>query len=137
MHLFIIKGDIFMPAWDEYKAIARERGALAFELYVIETTPCATAAELQEILPAHIAYQQKLESEGKIFMAGPTSDATGKMMQGSGMIIYRAKSLKEAQEWADGDPMHSQNLRSYTLRKWLVNECNPAIISGIREIREE
>jgi len=126
-----------MPAWDEYKEIARERGALAFELYLVETTPIGTPEEIQQTLPAHIAYQQKLESEGKIFMAGPTSDLSGALMQGSGMIIYRATSLEEAKEWADGDPMHSQNVRSFVLRKWLVNECTPAIISNVKKIRDE
>ena len=53
------------------------------------------------------------------------------------MIIYRASSLEEAKESADGDPMHNQNVRSYVLRKWLVNECTPAIISDVKKIRDE
>ena len=28
-----------MVAWNEYKAIAKDRGALALELYVVESTP--------------------------------------------------------------------------------------------------
>ncbi len=125
-----------MPNWDEYKEIARERGALAVELYVIESVPITAVEELQKTLPAHLAYQKKLENEGKIFMAGPTSDASGKVMPGSGMMVYRASSLQQAKEWADGDPMHNQRLRRYTVRKWLVNECDPAIISTMKKMRE-
>lgn len=69
-------------------------------------------------------------------MAGETSDLSGEMMQGSGMIIYRASSLKKAKEWAEGDPMHSQNVRRFVIRKWLVNECTPAIISDVKKIRD-
>jgi hypothetical protein len=57
-------------------------------------------------------------------------------MPGSGMMVYRASSLQQAKEWADGDPMHNQRLRRYTVRKWLVNECDPAIISTMKKMRE-
>ena len=39
-----------MPAWDEYKKIAKARGALALELYVVETTPIGTAKQIKETL---------------------------------------------------------------------------------------
>lgn len=120
-----------MPAWDEYKAIAKERGALAFELYIMETTPIATPEALQQTLPAHLDYQKQLEADGKLFLAGPTSDVTGELMQGSGLIIYRAASLEEAEALAKGDPMHSQNVRSYIVRKWLVNEGSPRFATSL------
>mgnify|MGYP001996820672 CR=1 FL=1 len=125
-----------MPDWDDYKNLARDRGSLAFELYVIKTRPLGTSEEIKQMLPAHLTYQQALASEGKIFIAGPTSDSTGSHMQGFGMIIYRASSLEEAKEWADGDPMHSQNLKSYSLSKWLVNECAPTLIKEIERLRD-
>ena len=114
-----------MPAWEDYKSTAKERGALAFELYLVETTPIASGEALQAILPAHLAYQRELEAQGKLFLAGPTSDETGELMQGTGMIIYRASSMAEADALAKGDPMHKDNIRSYRLRKWLVNEGSP------------
>ena len=120
-----------MPAWNEYKAIAKERGALAFELYIVETTPIAAPEALQQTLPAHLAYQKQLEHEGKLFLAGPTSDMTGERMEGTGLIIYRANSLEEADALAKGDPMHSQNIRSYTIRKWLVNEGSPRLETSL------
>ena len=120
-----------MPAWDEYKATAKERGALAFELYIVETTPIATPEMLQQTLPAHLDYQKQLEAKGKLFLAGPVSDVTGELNQGSGLLIYRAISLQEADELAKADPMHSQNVRSYTIRKWLVNEGSPRFATSL------
>ncbi len=124
-----------MPAWDEYKKIARERGALAFELYVVDTKPVKDPSELQATLPDHLAYQKELEAAGKLFMAGPVSDDTGEQMFGSGLMIYRASSMDEAKALADGDPMHAKGVREYTLRKWLVNEGSPSFSTALSDKR--
>lgn len=111
-----------MPAWNEYKAAAKERGSLAFELFVVESTPNKAPEDLQANLPDHLAYQAKLEAEGRLFLAGPMSDPTGEQMLGTGLIVYRAASMKEAREIAENDPMHATGTRTFTLRKWMVNE---------------
>ncbi|NKB50945.1 MAG: hypothetical protein GKR97_01765 [Rhizobiaceae bacterium] len=115
-----------MPKWNEYKEIARDRGALAFELYVVETTPAVAPDIMKEVLPRHLEYQMKVEAVGKLFLAGPLSDDTGEEMQGSGLIIYRAESMQEALELAKQDPMHLEGCRTFKLRKWLVNEGSPS-----------
>ena len=38
------------------------------------------------------------------------------------LIVYRAESFEAARALAEGDPMHARGARSFTLRKWLVNE---------------
>ena len=111
-----------MPAWNEYKAEAKTRGALAMELFVISTKPVGDMALLKKTLPDHLAYQQQMEASGSLVMAGPISDETGELMNAEGMIIYRAESLAAARLLADGDPMHSTGARTYEIRKWLVNE---------------
>lgn len=111
-----------MPAWNDYKNEAKARGALALELYVVQSTPEKTPEKLKATLPYHLAYQAKLEAEGRLMFAGPMSDDTGELMQGVGMIVYRAASMEEARDLADNDPMHKNGVRSYTLRKWLINE---------------
>lgn len=111
-----------MPAWSDYRDTARSRGALALELFQIETTPIVPPEQLGETLPAHLEYQKKLEAEGKLVLAGPLSDDSGEQMNGSGMIIYRAESMEQARQLAETDPMHAQGKRSFTLRRWLVNE---------------
>ena len=110
-----------MPAWSEYKNAAVERGSLALELYAVVSTP-VKPEELQANLPAHLAYQAEREQQGQLVMAGPLSDLSGDMMDGVGMIIYRAESLEAARALADADPMHQTGTREYTIRRWLVNE---------------
>ncbi|MGI9400232.1 MAG: YciI family protein [Rhizobiaceae bacterium] len=111
-----------MPSWSEYREIARGRGALALELFIVESTPIASPEEMQNILPRHLAYQKEVEAAGKLFLAGPVSDASAKNMSGGGMIIYRASSIEEARKIAEEDPMHKEGGRKFTVRAWLVNE---------------
>jgi len=111
-----------MPTWSEYRQIARDRGDLAQEFYVIESTPVAAPEARMEILPRHLAYQKTIEAEGILFLAGPLSDEAGEQMSGGGLMIYRSGSLEEARAIADADPMHQEGGRTYTVRKWLVNE---------------
>lgn len=120
-----------MPAWNEYKQAAKARGSLAFELFVVESTPQASPEELQAVLPAHLDYQREREAAGELFLAGPLSDPTGELMQGIGMIIYRAESMEAARALADGDPMHAKGIRSYTLRKWMINEGSLTLNIGL------
>lgn len=120
-----------MPKWEEYKAIAQERGALAWELFVVQTVPAGDPEAVKANLPEHLAYQAKLEEDGALVLAGPVSDETGEEMMGAGQIIYRAASMDAARALADGDPMHASGARTYTLRKWLVNEGSLSISVGL------
>ena len=120
-----------MPNWDAYKRSAKERGSLALELYVAETTPVGAIDAVKEHLPAHLAYQQSLERAGTLVFAGPLSDLSGELMQGCGMMIYRAASMQDARQTADSDPMHASGARHYTLRKWLINEGSLSFNIGL------
>lgn len=111
-----------MPKWEEYKAEAKGRGALAMELFVVRTVPAGDMGLVKATLPDHLAYQKKMEAAGALVMAGPVSDASGEMMEAEGMIIYRAPDLDAARRLADADPMHQTGARRYEIRKWLVNE---------------
>ena len=122
-----------MPSWSEYKETARLRGSLAFELYIVESTPALAPDDMLEILPAHLDYQQQMEEAGKLFLAGPLSDDTGKEMTGGGMIVYRASSMDEALLITSNDPMHKRGGRTFTLRRWLVNEGSLTLSVGLSE----
>lgn len=111
-----------MPKWDEYKAEAKSRGALAQELYMVLSTPAGDPALVKASLPAHLAYQAEQEAAGALFLAGPVSDQTGEEMEGMGLIIYRARSLEAARTLAEADPMHQSGARSFVLRRWMINE---------------
>lgn len=89
-------------------------------LYVITTTP-ARGPGMQELLPAHLDYQIKMEREGILFGAGPLFEE-GETVPYGGMIIVRAKNEAEARALADADPFHASGLRQYTLTRWMLNE---------------
>jgi len=111
-----------MPAWNDYKTEAKSRGSLAFELYAVRSVPAGDPMAVKNNLPAHLAYQGEQEKKGALFLAGPLSDETGAQMEGNGLIIYQAASLEEAREIAENDPMHKSGARTFTIRRWLVNE---------------
>lgn len=89
-------------------------------LYVITTSP-ARAPGMQEVLPAHLDYQVKMERDGILFGAGPLFEE-GSDVPYAGMIIVRAKDEAEARALADADPFHVAGLRKYTLNRWMLNE---------------
>ena len=120
-----------MVAWADYKAEAKSRGALALELYVASSVPAKEPQDVKASLPEHLAYQAELERAGTLAFAGPMSDETGEHMQGVGMIVYRAESLEAARALADGDPMHKSGARSYTLRRWMINEGSLNLSVGL------
>ena len=120
-----------MPKWTEYKQVARDRGALALELYVVRSVPAGPEADLPGTLPEHLAYQARLETEGKLAFAGPVSDASGENMTGEGLIIYRAGSLEEARALAAEDPMHKKGVRTFSVCRWLVNEGSLTLSVGL------
>lgn len=120
-----------MVAWTDYKSDAKARGALALELYVAHSTPAKSPQDVKTSLPDHLAYQAELESMGQLAFAGPMSDETGDHMLGVGLIIYRADSLEDARVMAENDPMHKSGARSYTLRRWMLNEGSLTLSVGL------
>ena len=111
-----------MVAWSDYKEEARKRGSLALELYVVISTPVKPPEEVKAMLAEHLAYQNEQEAAGTLALAGPLSDLSGEHMKGEGLIVYRAASLEAAKELAENDPMHRSGSRSFTIRRWLLNE---------------
>jgi hypothetical protein len=93
---------------------------LAKQLFVVHTTPNASREELDRLLPEHLEHQIRLEKSGIMFAAGPMANPDG--TPAGGLIVIRAKDFAEAKAIADSDPFHKSGLRSYTLRRWTVNE---------------
>ena len=96
-----------MVAWTEYRDTAAARGALALEVFIVESTPTGDPEAVKAALPDHLAYQREMEEQGRLVLAGPVSDATGERDAGQGMIVYRAASMEEARAMAEADPMHA------------------------------
>lgn len=119
-----------MPAWEEYKAHAGERGALAHEVYVVQSLK-NEGGDIPTVLPDHLAYIGSLEAGGSLMFAGPISDPTGERNDGDGLLVLRASSLDDARQMAEKDPMHATGTRSFTIRKWLINEGTVSMTVGL------
>lgn len=101
----------------------RVSGFLNMELYVYETRVAGPPEQVIENLSAHLDYQVMLQDQGIMFGAGPLQEEGAPSFPPvAGMIIVRASSFDEARAIADADPMHSSGARTYTLRKWTLNE---------------
>ena len=93
---------------------------LGKQFYVIHTTPVAPREKIAELLPQHLEHQVRLEKSGIMFAAGPVANEDGS--PSGGLIVIRADSFAAARAIADTDPLHKAGLRTYTLRRWTVNE---------------
>lgn len=98
---------------------------LGRQFFVIHTVPKASREDLDRMLPEHLEHQIKLEKSGIMFAAGPMANSDG--TPAGGLIVIRAKDFAEAQAIADSDPFHKAGLRTYTLRRWTVNEGSYSI----------
>ncbi|MDJ0686055.1 MAG: YciI family protein [Alphaproteobacteria bacterium] len=117
-------------AWDEYGARCRAAGNLAMEVFACLTTPIRPGPPPPDTLAAHKSYLADLEIKGELFLAGPLSSEDGASMSGAGLIIFAATSLAAARALAEGDPMHQQGFRRFTLQAWRLNEGSP--LPGLR-----
>lgn len=120
-----------MPTFSEYKDIARDRGSLAYEVFVVTSRPVTGPEEFSKYLPDHLAYLQEQERAGRLMMAGPLSDEAGIEMSGIGFQVWRAQSWDEAKALADGDPMHVAGAKVFEMRRWLINEGSISIGIGL------
>lgn len=69
--------------------------------------------EAKKLQEAHLKHMSDLAEEDKICIAGPFGDDTSLR----GIVIYNAKTLEEAQSYANGDPMVKAG--------WLTAEIHP------------
>lgn len=108
--------------WDEYGAACRERGALAMQVFACNSSAVKPGPPPPDVQQEHLAYMKKLEASGDLFLAGPLSDETGTQMGGKGLLVLRAATIVDARKLAEGDPMHREGVRTFTLTAWRLNE---------------
>ena len=109
-------------SWRDRVRDSTAEGLAANEFFVIFSEPAKGRLAVKQHLKTHLEYQKGLEAKGIMVAAGPISDEKGEEWTGKGLIIIRADNLTEARKIADGDPMHRDGVRTYTLLPWLMNE---------------
>jgi uncharacterized protein YciI len=70
-------------------------------------------AKIQE---GHMAHLEAMWKANKLVLAGPLMDDT----EWRGIVIYRTKTIEEAQNLADQDPAVKAGRLKVTMRPWLV-----------------
>jgi uncharacterized protein len=73
-----------------------------------------------ELRPAHRQYMAQLDSENKLWAAGPFSDGTG------ALFIYEAEDLHAAEEILHADPYFTGG----ALEKFELTAWNPALYNA-------
>lgn len=106
----------------EIKALVKQKGMLAKQLYLVHTTPTGDLDAVLAVVEEHLEYQVKLEKEGVMFAAGPNWTEDETEWRGDGTVVIRAESMDQARKIMDADPMHAKGARRYDIRPWLVDE---------------
>ncbi len=79
-------------------------------LYLITTF--RTPQFREGVIPAHLAYLERLRQQRKLELAGPFADKSG------GAYVIRAENMEEAKELAFHDPLHTTNSSTVTVYEW-------------------
>ena len=84
--------------------------AVGFTRYVILLSHIPGKVRSEELVRAHVAHLEKLDSKGQLVLCGPFSDCNG------GMVIIKASSYDEAKQIAESDPFIKSGTETYELR---------------------
>jgi uncharacterized protein YciI len=83
----------------------------------------ADKSRLETVRPAHWEYDRKLESAGKLVLAGPFANNAG------GLFVYSAGRREEAMSYLELDPFAVEGvLADYELLEWLIEGINPDLL---------
>ena len=82
-------------------------------------------SRLANFRPAHWVYDQRLESNGKLALAGPLANDEG------GLFVYNAATRDEAMSYREEDPFTLKGvIASYELLEWLVEGARPELLAA-------
>ncbi len=82
--------------------------------FAILLEECATAEELQRMVPDHVAYLDQLHERGILIAAGPFRNA------GGGLILIDVEDEACARAIAEEEPFAASGVVEYSLRSWEI-----------------
>jgi hypothetical protein len=81
-------------------------------------------SKLAAVRPAHWEYDRRLESAGKLALAGPFANDEG------GLFVYAAADKDGAMSYIESDPFAKEGvLAKHELLEWLVEGVNPHLLN--------
>ena len=89
---------------------------LSHKLFAVLTRVLVSQAEAEPHKMEHINYITGLEAQGKVFGSGPFPVKSEGI--DLGLIIFRAASLEEAENFMKAEPMTAKGLSTYEIHEW-------------------
>lgn len=89
--------------------------------FIVEITYKVTFEELQGTLSAHRSFLDEGYEKGLLLMSGPQNPKTG------GMVVARAETPEEIQEYFSRDPYRKGGFASYRFVEFTPVKNNPMI----------
>ena len=77
--------------------------------------------DLQKAISDHLSYLQKGFNEDLILLSGP------KTTIGGGIIIMKANSLRDVEEYLSKDPLKTTGVQEYKITEFELHDCQPRI----------
>ena len=82
-------------------------------------------SRLASVRPAHWEYDRKLESAGRLALAGPFASDEG------GLFVYHAAGREEALSFLEEDPFAVEGVFAhYELLEWIIEGVNPDLLTS-------
>lgn len=88
-------------------------------LFIIDLNYQAPLEELDEAMKAHVKFLDEHYQAGDFITSGRKVPRTG------GIIIARAESKEEVEQWMQADPFYKKNLSDFTVTEFMASQGQP------------
>jgi uncharacterized protein YciI len=105
--------------------VAEEMGMAVYYIYLLKKGPAWSpdeTPEIEKMQREHLANLARLGDEGKLVLNGPLLDSFQLSGEIRGIGVLKARSLAEAQEWINTDPMVKAGRLIIELHTWMVRK---------------
>lgn len=101
-----------------------------------------TTEEGKAVLIKHYAWGAELKTKGRLILAGPIDfelTTTGKMNpidHTTGLIMLKASSREEAEEWAFKDPFHTNGFRRNVVHSMKITMTEDSLFKPLEKLTD-
>ena len=88
--------------------------------FVAISRVAAPANAIEPFVAEHLAYMNALETAGRLWASGPFIEEG--VLVGDGLTILSARTIEEARQAMEEEPLIKRGLRTFELRKWELRE---------------
>jgi len=89
-------------------------------LFVAISRVAAPASAIEPFVAEHLAYMNGMEAQGRLWASGPFVEEG--VLVGDGLTILSTRTIEEARQTMEEEPLIKRGLRTFELRKWELSE---------------